>query len=93
MRRTFLSISLTLALVLTAGLALASAKLHNADSRTHKLLVSTSESCFSGTHTSIGSNTTTDIPAGWVCVDEKKPAVKVKDGKQYVIKNGELKEK
>jgi hypothetical protein len=70
--------------------AMASVTLSNQDSREYKLLLDTSESCFSGTHTRIQSNTTTTVSAGWICLNEEKPAVKLEDGKYYEIKDGKI---
>lgn len=73
--------------------AFAAANLSNKDSKSYKLLLNSSESCFSGTHTSIGSNTSTSVSAGWACLDKKKPAVKLENGKSYIIKNGKIQPK
>jgi hypothetical protein len=70
--------------------ALASVTLSNKDSREYKILIASSDSCFSGTHTSIGSNTTTTVDAGYLCINEEKPAYKLEDGKRYVIKDGKV---
>ncbi len=87
-----MNIKTTLAFILcaTATSAWASANLYNSDSRSYRLLLDSSESCFSGTHTSIESNTRTSVSAGWACVDEQQPAVRLEDGKSYVIRNGAI---
>ncbi len=83
--------TIALASILVASSAFASVTLTNKDSKSHQLLVNTSETCFAGTHTSLNSNTTsTQIDAGWACVDGKKPAVKLENGKSYIIKNGKI---
>ncbi|HMX58296.1 MAG TPA: hypothetical protein PKE49_17350 [Leptospiraceae bacterium] len=71
---------------------MASANLYNSDSQSYRLLLDSSESCFSGTHTSIESNTRTSVSSGWACLGEEKPAVKLEDGKSYVIRNGVIQE-
>ena len=76
--------------VLFATVAFASSNLMNKDTRSYKLLVNSSPSCFSGTHTSISSNNSTSVSSGWACLDEIKPAVKLEDGKSYVIKIGKI---
>ncbi|HOX42668.1 MAG TPA: hypothetical protein PK668_03670 [Myxococcota bacterium] len=68
--------------------ALAGVTLSNQDSQSYKLLIASSDSCFSGTHTSISSNTTTGVGPGWLCIDEKKPGYEMKDGETWIIKNG-----
>ena len=82
--RTF---AMTLAL-LVSGTAFAGSSLHNADAK-HTILYADSDSCFSGTHSSIESNTTTEVSAGkYICVDEHMPGVLVEDGHKYEIKGG-----
>ncbi|PID48197.1 MAG: hypothetical protein CR967_01135 [Proteobacteria bacterium] len=77
--------------IFVASSAIASVTLKNEDSTSYKLLLKSSQSCFSGTHTSIsGGTTSTQIDAGWACLNEKKPAVKLEDGKTYVIKDGKI---
>jgi hypothetical protein len=86
---------LACALFLSASVAFASISLHNKDPKSYKILLASSDSCFSGTHTSIGSNTITSLSSTtkYICLDEKKPAYKVEDGKKYEIKDGKVVEK
>ncbi len=77
--------------LLIASSAIASVTLKNEDSSNHRLLIKSSKTCFGGTETSLNSGTvSSQIDAGWACVDGKKPAVKLEDGKTYVIKNGKI---
>lgn len=93
MKRNLVCLAAAAALLLASASAFASVTISNKDSKSYKLLLNSSESCFSGTHTSISSNTTTSVGAGWACLDEVKPAVKLEDGKSYVIKGGKIEEK
>jgi len=93
MRRNLLSVFALLTITLFAGSAFASVTVSNQDSNRYDVLIASSDSCFSGTHTSIGGNTTTSFSAGWFCLNEKKPAFKIEDGKSYIIKNGKIKAK
>jgi hypothetical protein len=68
----------------------ASSLLSNKDSNQYKLLLNSSESCFSGTHTQINGNTTTSVSDGWACLNEQKPAIKLEKDKEYIIKNGQI---
>ncbi len=86
-------LALILVSLLFATSAMASVSLKNEDSRQHQLLLKTSDTCFSGTHTSINGHTTSNVDPGWACVDKKKPAVKLENGKSYVIRNGRIVEK
>ena len=81
------------AITLLSATAFASVTLTNKDAKSYKLLIASSDSCFSGTHTSIGSNTTTSVGSGYICINEEKPAYKVEDGKSYVIKDGKVEPK
>ncbi|PIE74604.1 MAG: hypothetical protein CSA18_04455 [Deltaproteobacteria bacterium] len=76
-----------------ASSAMASASLSNRDFKQYKILAASTQFCFSGIHTFISSNTTISVPAGWVCLKEKKPAVRLESGKYYIIKNGRIKER
>ncbi len=79
--------------VCISGVALASVGLTNEDSKEYRLLLSDGETCFSGTHTAIGSNTTTSVSSAvkYICLNEQKPAFAIEDGKSYVIRDGVLK--
>jgi hypothetical protein len=80
--------------VLISTPAWAEIGLYNSDSHGYKLLLADSDTCFSGTHTSIGSNTRQSLSSTtkFVCIDENKPAYPVTDGKHYKIQGGVLKE-
>ena len=79
---------------LVSGAARAEVGLYNSDSTGHKLLLADSDTCFSGTHTSIGSNTHTTVSGStkFVCIGEEKPAYPVRDDHHYKIVGGVLKE-
>lgn len=88
------------AIVALAGLlisttAFAGISLFNSDGHSYKLLLSGGNACFTGTQTSIASNTATTVSSKtkYICLNETTPAYRVEDGKDYVIRDGELKEK
>lgn len=90
MKRIVFALVSLVALVAFSATALASVTLTNKDSQRYELRIATSDSCFSGTDTSIGGNTTSTFTAGWLCIDKKKPAYKIEDGKAYVIEGGKV---
>lgn len=90
MRRIGMVLAAIAGLTLFAGAALAEVKITNEDSKSYDLRIATSDSCFSGTDTSIGGNSTSTFSAGWLCIERKTPAFKIEDGKHYVIKGGKV---
>lgn len=82
---------LVLGALLVSGVAFAGS-LHNKDGVSHKILLTDSDSCFSGTHSSIGSNTIQQISSStkFICVEEAKPAFPIDPGKDYVIEDGKV---
>ena len=77
---------------MSSALWAGSVQLHNQDSHSYRYLSNSSESCFSGTHSSISSNTVSSVSSGWFCLHEEKPAVYLQEGKKYKIKNGKVME-
>lgn len=72
--------------------------MQNTDDQQYELLISQEESCIMGTRTRILPNTQTtfDIDkttGGWICIGESPPPIPVKDGMNYLLRNGRLSEK
>ncbi|MCB9758494.1 MAG: hypothetical protein H6739_01510 [Alphaproteobacteria bacterium] len=67
----------------------------NADATKWSLLITNDEACTIGLRTSINQNTQTTFDVdktldSFVCVDEKKPAIKVNAGESYEIRGGRI---
>ncbi|PID77651.1 MAG: hypothetical protein CSB24_00470 [Deltaproteobacteria bacterium] len=83
-------LSVVLLGVFFASSAMATVSLSNKDSKQYQLLLNSSETCFAGTESSINSSTTSKVDAGWACLNKQKPAVKLEEGKSYIIKDGKI---
>ena len=93
MKRVLTALVALVALTAFSAAAFASVTITNKDSQKYELRIATSDSCFSGTDTSIGGNTTSTFTSGWLCLNKEKPGYKIEDGKTYLIEGGKVKPK